>query len=171
MKHTFTVDASHNQESGKIGIGILIQETTAIARRKRGQIIDTLFESFTPDEIYHGDMELYAIYRSFQIAIDRGYRHIHVRTDYNWNKRRINKALKAGSQSDDSSLFQKTLTLARAIEQVKVSYLPRRKNQIAHQLARKGAGISSKPKERYDKTYFDEFSYYQYYADENLDIF
>ena len=156
VRQTFTVDASHNHVDAKIGIGILIQETAGKGRR--GPIIEQRAETWSPDEIHPKDMELFAIFRAFQIAMERKYSYIRVRSDYNFIRKQVNNAIKNKQQASKGSLLEQTLELARTFEEANVSYCPRRKNSIAHGLARKGAKIVPKPKQNHD----DEMNYWQY---------
>lgn len=143
LKQTFTVDASHNAKDAKIGIGMVIQESHRLNGR-RGPIIEERSETFSPLEVSPKDMELFAIFRAFQLAVERGYRQVQVRSDYNIVRKQIASALKAACQAKANSLQERVLMLARSIEQAKVTYCPRRKNIMAHRLARNGAGILPK---------------------------
>ena len=156
IRQTFTVDASHNHTADKIGIGILIQETAGKGRR--GPIIEQRAETWSPDEAPPKDMELFAIFRGFQIAMERKYSHIRIRSDYNAIRKKVSNALKNKQQAPKDSLLEQMLILARTFEEATVSYCPRRKNSIAHSLARKGAQIAPKPKHTHD----DAMDYWQY---------
>jgi hypothetical protein len=60
--HTSTVDASHDPASGKVGVGIVIQESAKPGRR--GPIIDQIAEAYA--HISHHSGEAVAILRALQ---------------------------------------------------------------------------------------------------------
>lgn len=143
LTHTFTVDASCNLSDGLVGIGIVLQATDKPGRK--GPILESIEEHY-PAAGLSKDMEKFAIYRALQIANERGYRRVKVRSDCNSVRTNLKKDHKAGLIFDRDELHRKILRLALDFEFVQFGYCPRRKNQIAHKLARQAAGIKPKPK-------------------------
>jgi ribonuclease HI len=142
LTHTFTVDASHNLSEGRVGIGIVLQASQKTGRR--GGIIQSIEETYLTSEVYPKDMEKFAIYRALRISAERGYRRVKVRSDHNHVRTQLKKDHKTGLIFERDELHRKILRLALEFEFVEFGYCPRRKNQIAHHLARKAAGIKPK---------------------------
>ncbi len=139
LRYTLTVDASFNYLERKIGIGILIQATDKPGRR--GTIVDELAETHSPTLVSQKEMELFAIFRAIDLAANRNYRRINVRSDCNQLRRLVKEDLKRGQVIGNNSLHVQIFQLTRSFDEVKISYCPRRKNGGAHGLARKGALI------------------------------
>ena len=115
-------------------------------------------------------MEKFAVFRALQISTDRGYRRVKVRSDYNYMRTQLKNDFKSGLIYERNELHRKILRLALGFEFVQFGFCPRRKNQIAHKLARKAAGIKPKPKvvddeseawewELYSQEFFDTSRY------------
>ncbi len=77
MKYTLTVDASCPGGLGMMGIGILIQASVLAGRR--GPVIDRLSEQRSA--LKPAEAEQLAVLRALEVASERGYRRVRVRTD------------------------------------------------------------------------------------------
>jgi ribonuclease HI len=130
---TATVDASHQAATGVTGIGIVLQATNRC--RRRGPILAEIYEAY--EGVPASVTELLAVFRALEIARERGYPRVEVRSDYNYMRRRLKDAHTIGYFGDHRSLHGQTLALAETFEHVAFAYHPRRKNAIAHGLARK----------------------------------
>ncbi len=130
---TATVDASHQAAAGVTGIGIVLQATNR--RRRRGPILAEISEAY--EGVPASVTELLAVFRALEIARERGYPRVKVRSDYNYLRRQLKDAHAVGWIRDPRSLHGQTLALAQTFENVQFAYQPRRKNAIAHNLARK----------------------------------
>jgi ribonuclease HI len=139
LRYTLTVDASLNQTQQKIGIGIVIQETVLAGRR--GPIAEQIAESFPVGTVTTGEIELLAILRAVEIAVSRGYQWVKVRSDCNQLRKKVASGVKNKNQGKAGTVQGRILELARSIQNLQIAYCPRRKNQMAHRLARQGAGI------------------------------
>jgi ribonuclease HI len=129
---TAIVDASHRVESGVTGIGIVLHATDQPGRA--GPVIARIAETHT--DIPASSIELFAVFRALEIAHDRGFQRVRVRSDYNVMRRRLKTDYRAGHPANDGSLHGRTLMLARMFDDVVFAYQPRRKNGAAHSLAR-----------------------------------
>ena len=138
--HTLTVDASVDLRRGLVGVGILIQERAGSTRR--GPILDRLSEChlLVPPM---GAEELAAL-RALQVAHERGYSRLKIRMDTNPVRRLLRAAHRAGTVLP--GMRGEILGLAASFEFVDFGWVPRRKNQIAHALARHALGLESKTK-------------------------
>jgi ribonuclease HI len=136
---TATVDASYQLDGRVTGIGIVLQVTDWSGRR--GPIIAEIAERHA--DVAPGSIELFAVSRALEIARERGFRRVKVRSDCNALRRRLKRDQSAGSRSDASSRHGRTLALARWFDAVTRAYVPRRKNRIAHRLARAAVGKSA----------------------------
>lgn len=140
LRHTFTVDASHNVKKDCIGIGLVLQVTDKPGRR--GEILEMIDETHPAKELVK-DMEKFAVLRAIEIAIERGYQRVKIRSDYNHMRTQLKKLYRSGEGLERDDLSGQVLRLAKGLVEVKFAYCPRRKNQMAHRLARKGALIYS----------------------------
>lgn len=78
--HTLTVDASYDHLREVTGVGIVIQERSATARRRRrGPILQEIAEGHVG--IPRGMGEKFAVLRALQIAKERGFTRVKVRWD------------------------------------------------------------------------------------------
>lgn len=132
-KHTITVDASHDRAKDVVGIGIVIQVTDK--SRKRGAIIGRHSEAY--QGLHSGCMEKFAVLRALEIASELDCRFVKVRSDCNSMRTRLKKDHKESTGQGGDDLHGAILRLAAQFDEVKFAYVPRRKNQIAHFLARK----------------------------------
>jgi ribonuclease HI len=132
---TFTVDASYSPATGVTGVGIVIQER--FGRSGRGPIVGQLSESHR--NISVGDGELYAVFRALEVAKLRGFARIKVRSDYNHMRRSLRERYREGGIA--LGLEGRVLQLARSFDWIDFGYVPRRKNQAAHVLARKATQL------------------------------
>lgn len=130
-KYTFIVDASY--DSRIIGIGIAIHQ--ADKPKRNGILIDQLSEAYKgiPPRI----IEMFAVYRALEIGKEREYKIIRVRSDYNQMRKKLKNAYKEEIGFTRSDLHGEILRLAKYFELVQFAYKPRRKNQMAHVLARR----------------------------------
>ena len=143
MKYTFTVDGSVDYETGILGIGIVVQVTDR--PRKRGPVQKYISEGIAP-----GFCEQIAILRALEIAVMYGASDIKIRSDYNSLRRLLKNAHETGSKvHPDKKVCLAILELASTFNSVKFTYVPKRKNQSAHNLARH-ATKSTIPSERTD---------------------
>jgi len=137
LKHTLIVDASHNPESDVIGIGIAVHETDKITRVRNGILIDQISESYRG--IHSGHGEMLALFRALEIARDREYKIVRLRSDYNSMRKALKKCYEEQTEFERVGLYGEVMRITRNFDSVKFGYKPRRKNQMAHGLARFGA--------------------------------
>jgi len=130
--HTLTVDASHDEATGLVGIGIVLQQR--IGKGRRGPIIEQIAECHGC--VRSGQGEMLAIVRALEVAGERGLSHIKVRSDYNLLRRSLRAKHREGLT--DVGLGGHALRLARRFDWIDFGYVPRRKNQLAHSFARQG---------------------------------
>ncbi|MGI9067918.1 MAG: ribonuclease H family protein [Pyrinomonadaceae bacterium] len=131
--YTLTVDASYDAATYVVGVGIVVQSRTGSSGR--GPIIAQIAEAHTC--LSSGMGEMFAVLRALEIARARGFNRIKVRSDYNSMRRDLRKRFRSEA-AGKSDLQQKILELASQFEWIDFGYVPRRKNQIAHVLARRG---------------------------------
>jgi len=143
--HTFTVDASRNHQRGTTGIGLVVQGRPLKNGRpdsRRGPIIDQLSERHLG--ISPSADEAFAILRALEIAHERGYSRVRVRSDYNHERKQLRQRYREqGSATDPVRV--RILELARRLAWVDFGYVPRRKNQLAHSLARSACITVQRP--------------------------
>lgn len=135
MTWTLTVDASVERDLRVVGVGIVIQHSDSSRASKRGPIRETIAERhpLTPG-VGH---EALAILRALQIAAARGYRRVRVRSDDNRLRTSLKERHRKGA-TPRTGIDARILALARSFEQVDFLWVPRRKNNTAHCLAREG---------------------------------
>lgn len=131
LRHTITVDFSGDYQRQVLGIGIVIQESVRPGRR--GPIIEELTEAFRGIPFREG--EKYAVLRALEVARERGFRDLKLRSDYNSMRRKLKS--KAKQFDAGTGLDGRILELAKEFARVHFGYVPRRKNQRAHLLARR----------------------------------
>ncbi len=131
-KYTFIVNSSYDHDSKIVGIGMAIHQ--ADKPKRNGILIEQLGEAYKgiPPRI----MEMFAVYRALEIGKERGYKIIRVRSDYNHMRRKLKKYYKEGTGFSRNDLHGEIMRISRNFELVQFSYKPRRKNQMAHTLAR-----------------------------------
>jgi ribonuclease HI len=139
LRHTITVDASCDDGLGVVGIGFIIQETDKPGGR--GPIIDQLAEAHRG--IPPGAGELFAVFRALEIASERGFRRVKIRSDYNYMQKTLKKLHKRQEGREGNDLQGRVLRLAIAFDEVRFAYTPRRRNHIAHRLANRARKESS----------------------------
>ncbi len=132
---TLTVDASYNATTGVTGVAIIIQHRVGL--KGRGPIIEEVAEGYS--NVALGAGELLAIFRALDIARQRGFIRIKVRSDYNAMRHKLRHDLRSGRT--DIGLRGCVLLLARTFEWVDFGYVPRRKNHLAHGLARRARNL------------------------------
>ncbi|MBK8257555.1 MAG: reverse transcriptase-like protein [Polyangiaceae bacterium] len=128
--HTLIADASHFHPLGLTGIGIVVQQR---GNRGRGPIIDRISELHR--DVPAKDVEAFAIRRAMEIALERGYTRVNVRSDHNPLRTRLRKRHKSQAGSTDPIHIQ-ILELAKRFTWCDFGYMARRKNQLARRLAR-----------------------------------
>lgn len=111
-------------------MAIIIQQRVGL--KGRGPIIEEVAEGYT--DVARGAGELLAIYRALEVARERRFSRIKVRSDFNAMRRQIRDDFRSGQPN--TGLRGCVLLLARSFEWVDFGYVPRRKNHIAHSLAR-----------------------------------
>jgi ribonuclease HI len=131
--HTFRVDASFDKQRGITGIGLILRATDKAGRD--GPVVARFSEAYIGLPIQAG--EQFAVLRALEIASERGYRLLRVRSDYNKMRIVLKDDYQAGVVQDEHNLRGIILRLAQTFDQVKFAWIPRRRNQEAHSLARK----------------------------------
>lgn len=149
--HTFRVDASFDKQRGITGIGLILRATNKAGRD--GGVVARFSEAYIGLPIQAG--EQFAVFRALEIASDRGYRLLRVRSDYNQMRIVLKEDYQAGVVQDERSLRAMILRLAQKFDQIKFAWIPRRRNQEAHSLARK-AVLQCAPVAREDLQRFFE---------------
>jgi len=139
LRHTITVDFSGDNERKIAGIGIVIQESTK--RGRRGAIVEELAEAVEGIPFREG--EKYAVLRALQIASERGFRDLKIRSDYNAMRRRLRRSYD-GKARPRGDLDERILELAAEFDRVHFAWVPRRKNQRAHFLARRARSLPTR---------------------------
>ena len=137
LRHTLIVDASINLDADVIGIGIAIHESDKIKKSRNGILIDEISESYKGILAGHGEM--LALYRALEIAKERGYREVRLRSDYNNMRKSLQKSYEENTNFERAGLYGAVMRITREFDSVQFGYKPRRKNQMAHGLARNGA--------------------------------
>ncbi len=132
---TFILDASYDHNTKITGIGIVIHESHNPKKNKNGILIDEIMESYSG--ILDGRGEMLAVYRAMEIAIDRGYKNIRTRSDYNYMRKSLKVDYENNIGSEREDLHGAVLKMSSRFDCVKFGYKPRRKNQMAHTLARR----------------------------------
>jgi ribonuclease HI len=132
--HTLTVDASYDRERDVIGVGIVIQER--VGPKRRGPILAEIAEAHAG--VAPGSGEALAVLRALEIARERGYTRVRLRSDCNWPRRALREQHREGAAVTGDPLKLEILRMARTFEWIDFGYVPRRKNQAAHGLARQG---------------------------------
>jgi ribonuclease HI len=131
--HTLTVDASYDELGHVTGVGVVIQER--VGASGRGPILERLAEAHVG--VAPGNGEMFAVLRALEIAMDHGFTRIKIRSDYNAMRRDLRNRHRAHDAAEND-VQRKVLELARYFVWVDFGYVSRRKNHIAHVLARKG---------------------------------
>lgn len=133
MWHTFRVDASFEKQHGLTGIGLVLRATHKPGRD--GAVIASFGEAYADLPVQAA--EPLAILRALEIAAERGHRFLRIRSDCNRMRTALKDDYQAGVGHDRRSLQGQILRLAQQFDHVKFAWIPRRKNQEAHHLARK----------------------------------
>ena len=132
LRHTFVVDASCDGIVGVTGIGIIHKATDRPGRS--GPVIATYSEAYIGIPPRHA--EEFALLRALEIAIENGASRVKLRSDANAMRRQLKRAHADPSSPPGNELRLLVLRLASTLEEVKFSFVPRRKNIAAHRLAR-----------------------------------
>ncbi len=133
LRHTFKVDASYHLKRKVTGIGIVIHETDK--PRKNGIVIDEISELYS--DIPANATEKFAVFRALEIACERNYEIVRIRSDYNSMRKQLKEDHKMNAGHEREDLHGLILRYAKRFKEVKFLYQPRRKNHAAHRLARK----------------------------------
>jgi ribonuclease HI len=131
--HTFRVDASFEKQHGITGIGLVLRATHKPGRD--GAVIASFGEAYADLPLQAA--EPLAILRALEIAAEQGHRFLRIRSDCNRMRTALKDDYQAGVGHNRRGLQGQILRLARQFDQVKFAWIPRRKNQEAHHLARK----------------------------------
>jgi ribonuclease HI len=115
------------------GIGIVIHESNNPRKNRNGIVIDEISESYIG--IQSGKIELLAVFRALEIAIEREYQNIRTRSDYNSMRKSLKKSYDNNIGHDRSDLHGEIIRMTQRLKNVHFGYKPRRKNQMAHRLA------------------------------------
>ena len=132
-KHTFIVDASYDHDSKVTGIGMAIHQ--ADKPKRNGILIDQLSEAY--EGIPPRLIEMFAVYRALEIGKEREYKIIRVRSDYNQMRTKLKTSYEERTGFQRKDLHGEIMRITRNFELVQFGYTPRRKNQMAHALARR----------------------------------
>ncbi len=135
MRHTLITDASFNHTTGVTGIGIAIHETDR--PRRNGVLIDQIAEAYSG--ILDGHGKTLAVYRALELSLQRGFSVLRIRTDAKCVRKPLKRDLKERTGFDRLDFHGEILRMTRQFESVTFSVKQRRKNQMAHGLARTGA--------------------------------
>ena len=136
-RQTLIVDASFNHDSNATGIGIAIHETDKVVKNRNGVLIDQISEAYVG--ICPGYGEMLALFRALEISKERGYSWVRLRSDYNILRKKLKNSYEENSDFDRLGLYGETMRITRFFDRVQFGYKPKRKNQMAHNLARIGA--------------------------------
>jgi ribonuclease HI len=139
IRHTIMVDASCNHRAGIVGVGLVVHQTHRPGRN--GTVVDRLYEAYRG--VPAGLAEMFAVFRALEVSAERGFRVVKVRSDYTHMRRQLKDAHTRGEGCDRENLQGRILRLASHFDEVKFAYQPRRKNQNAHQLARRAVREAS----------------------------
>jgi ribonuclease HI len=131
--HTFRVDASFDKQRGITGIGLILRATNKPGRD--GAVLARFSEAYIGLPVQAG--EQFAVLRALEIASERGYRLLRVRSDYNQMRIALKDDYEAGVVPDQHDLRVMISRVAQKFDQIKFAWIPRGRNQEAHSLARK----------------------------------
>ena len=137
LRHTITVDFSGDHERLVMGIGIVIQESAR--RGRRGPIVAELVEAV--QGIPFGEGEKYAVLRALEVASERGFRDLKIRSDYNAMRRKLKTRYKRKECDVTEGLDGRILQLAKEFDKVHFGCVPKR----AHTLARQARTLPMHP--------------------------
>lgn len=131
-EHTLTVDASVDAVEQVAGIGIVIQQRSG--QQGRGTIVARIAELHRGIRL--GAAEEFAVLRALEVAIQRGFSRVKIRSDHNQMRRTLREQYRRRRVSDGDDLRRRILALADLFEFVHFAWVPRRRNHMAHALAR-----------------------------------
>ena len=86
-----------------------------------------------------GRGESLAIYRALEISLQRGFSVVRIRSDAKCIRKPLKRDLKEGKGFDRADFHGEILRMTRQFESVTFAVKQRRKNQMAHGLAREAA--------------------------------
>jgi ribonuclease HI len=99
LHHTITVDGSYGFARAVAGVGLVIQQSDR--PRRRGQVVDTIAEAFVG--VPAGHVEALAVLRALEIAAERAFRILKIRSDHNQLRRTLREHHRSqdGQERDD----------------------------------------------------------------------
>lgn len=133
LRHTFFVDASYDYDRRIAGIGVVMRATEKPGRRP-GPIAEKFSEAYLG--IPPGAAEKFAVLRALEIAAAHSATRVKVRSDCSQMRTRLKLDHGRGVGLDRHDLHGSVLRLAATFQEVKFSFVQRRRNQEAHRLAR-----------------------------------
>jgi ribonuclease HI len=80
---------------------------------------------------------MFAVYRALEIGKEREYKIVSVCSDYNQMRKKLKNSYEARIGFNRNDLHGEIMRITRNFELVQFAYKPRRKNQMAHTLARR----------------------------------
>ena len=139
-KHTFIVSSSYDTDTQITGIGIALHQ--ADKPKRNGILIDQIKEAYLGVPTSIGEM--FAVYRALEIAKERKYETVRVRSAYNAMRTKLKESYEKhyGFQKED--LHGEIMRMSEYFKLVQFSFKERRKNQMARQLA-KEARVTKAP--------------------------
>jgi len=144
VKHTLTVDASCHTREGLVGVGIVIQASDQPGHR--GPVLDRLSEVHR--EVKPSDAELLSVLRALEIAVERGYHLVTVRTDCPHLAEHLRKAQAVDPGRLPEGITRRIVDLAAGFEDCTFRGLTRHRNLEARLLARSGVVRQQAPGDR-----------------------
>ncbi|GAB6044145.1 reverse transcriptase-like protein [Endothiovibrio diazotrophicus] len=138
-KYTFIANASHDEKNKITGIGMALHQ--ADKPKRNGVLIEEIKEAY--DGIPNKIIELFAIYRALEIARERNYQIVRVRSDYNLIRTKLKEGYEQHIGFEREDLHGEILRMTSDFKLIQFSYKPRRKNQMARQLAREARTLNS----------------------------
>jgi len=140
LKVTVRVDASFDFPTRVVGVGLVVHETWRPEGGRQGVVVAELAEAYL--DVAAGEMEAFAILRGLEVARARGATLARVRSDANPLRHRLKADHRAGTGHERADLHGQILRLARTFVGVQFAYQPRRKNHLAHRLARAARALA-----------------------------
>ena len=135
LRYTFKVDASYHLERQVTGIGIVIHARDASdPPSKPGSVVEQIAELYAG--IPPSASEKFASLRALELAQQRGYVNVSIRSDCNNLRKRLKEDHTSHRRHAGHGLDGLILRHARQFEEIHFPYHPRRKNHEAHRLAR-----------------------------------
>jgi hypothetical protein len=136
VRHTIDVATSYDGERALLGIGLVLRGPG----KRFGPVLEAHAEAWA--DAPAGSGTAFAVLRALEMALERGWRVVRVRSPDNAERRRFEglHAARAGAGGPMGPSEAAALELARSFENVQFRWVARRKNQQARALARKALG-------------------------------